>query len=532
MDMINALVAGLLLTFSWSTFSVMMIGIVIGFVVGILPGLGGPTAMALMLPFVFKMSAVEAFAFLLGMTAVTATTGDLTSVLFGVPGEPTTASTIVDGHAMARNGEAGRALGAVLMSSLVGAIFGAVAIAVAIPIVRPLVFSFGSPEFFMLSLLGISFVAALSGEDVLKGMVSGGIGLMFATIGLDPISGIQRYTFGQLFLWDGIGLVPITIGFFAIPEVIDLAVQGSSIAKVQVGRLGGVWQGVRDTFTHWLLVLRCSAIGTFVAIIPGMGAATTQWLAYAHAVQSSPDRERFGRGAIEGVLGPGAANNSTLGGSLVTTVAFGVPASVTMAILMGAFLIQGLVPGPAMLTPAPKGHLTLTLSMVWTIVVSNVITVAICFLFLKQLVKITQIRGALLIPFILMLVAVGAFAEKYVFEDVLIVLVFGALGWVMARLGWPRPPLLLGLVLGPLAENKLFLSTDNYGIAWVGRPGVLILFAIIVAGLLVPIISARRRRARAVAEAVAPEAGAARGLRPDGETVFSAVIVVLLAWAL
>src|SRR5204862_422902 len=146
-------------------------------------------------------------------------------------------------------------------------------------------------------------------------------------------------------------------------------------ARVEVGRLGGVWQGVRDTFTHWWLVLRCSAIGTFVSIIPGMGAATTQWLAYAHAAQSSPGRERFGRGAVEGVLGPGAANNSTLGGSLVTTVAFGVPASVTMAILMGAFLIQGLVPGPSMLTPAPKGHLTLTLSMVWTIVVSDVIQV-------------------------------------------------------------------------------------------------------------------------------------------------------------
>src|SRR3989442_6423376 len=172
MDMINALVAGLLLTFSWSTSSVMMIGIVIGFVVAILPGLGGPTAMALMLPFVFKMSAVEAFAFLLGMTAVTATTGDITSVLFGVPGEPTTASTIVDGHAMARNGEAGKALGAGLMSSLVGAIFGAVAIAVAIPIVRPVVLSFCSPEFFMLSLLGISVVTALSGDGVLKCMRS------------------------------------------------------------------------------------------------------------------------------------------------------------------------------------------------------------------------------------------------------------------------------------------------------------------------------------------------------------------------
>jgi putative tricarboxylic transport membrane protein len=510
----------------------MLIGIGIGFAVGILPGLGGPTTLALMLPFVFKMTPVEAFAFLLGMAAVTNTTGDITSILFGIPGEPTTASTIVDGHPMAKNGEAGRALGAAIMSSLFGALFGAVVLALAIPIVRPLVLTFGSPEFFMLALLGITFVAALSGEAVLKGLAAGCLGLWFATIGLAPVSAIQRYTFGQLFLWDGIGLVPVTIGFFAIPEVIDLAVQGSSIAKVEVGRLGGVWQGVRDTFTHWLLVLRCSAIGTFIAIIPGMGAATTQWLAYAHAVQSSPNRERFGRGAVEGVLGPGAANNSTLGGSLVTTVAFGVPASVTMAILMGAFLIQGLVPGPSMLTPAPKGHLAVTLAMVWTIVVSNVITVAICFVFLRQLVRITEVRGALLIPFILMLIAVGAFAEKNVFEDVMIVLVFGALGWVMSRFGWPRPPLLLGLVLGPLAENKLFLSTDNYGLAWIVRPGVLVLLAVILLGLFWPMLSKRRQRAREAAAAPPPPAEPGEGLRLDGASAFSVLIVILFAWAL
>ena len=514
----------------------MLIGIGIGFAVGILPGLGGPTTLALMLPFVFKMTPVEAFAFLLGMAAVTNTTGDITSILFGIPGEPTTASTIVDGHPMAKNGEAGRALGAAIMSSLFGALFGAIVLALAIPIVRPLVLTFGSPEFFMLALLGITFVAALSGEAVLKGLAAGCLGLWFATIGLAPVSAIQRYTFGQLFLWDGIGLVPVTIGFFAIPEVIDLAVQGSSIAKVEVGRLGGVWQGVRDTFTHWLLVLRCSAIGTFVAIIPGMGAATTQWLACAHAVQSSPNRERFGRGAVEGVLGPGAANNSTLGGSLVTTVAFGVPASVTMAILMGAFLIQGLVPGPSMLMPAPKGHLAVTLAMVWTIVVSNVITVAICFLFLKQLVRITEVRGALLIPFILMLIAVGAFAEKNVFEDVMIVLLFGALGWVMTRFDWPRPALLLGLVLGPLAENKLFLSTDNYGLAWIARPGVLVLLAVILVGLFWPIVSKRRQRAKEAAVAPrapeTPREGGRWGLQLDGASAFSLLIVVVFAWAL
>ena len=521
---------GLVQTFAWPAFGLMLVGIVIGFAVGILPGLGGPTTLALMLPFIFKMSPVEAFAFLLGMAAVTNTTGDITSILFGIPGEPTTAATVVDGHAMAKNGEAGRALGAAMMSSLFGAVFGAFVLALTIPIVRPLVLTFGSPEFFMLALVGITFVASLSGGAIVKGLLAGTIGLWLATIGLDPVSGIQRYTFGQLFLWDGIGLVPVTIGFFAIPELIDMAIASTSIARSNVGEVGGVWQGVRDTFTHWWLVLRCSAIGTFISIIPGMGAATTQWLSYAHAVQSSPNRERFGRGAIEGVLGPGAANNSTLGGSLVTTVAFGVPASVSTAILMGAFLIQGLVPGPPMLIPAPKGNLAVTFAMVWTIVISNIITVAICLLFMTQLARITNVRGTLLIPFILTLVYVGAFAEKNVFEDMVVVLAFGVVGWVMAKFHWPRPPLLLGLVLGPLAENKLFLSTDNYGLAWLLRPGVLIIFAIILAGIIVPVVNARRRRAAQPAEA-AP-APSSDGWYLDGATAVSLFVAVVAAWAL
>jgi putative tricarboxylic transport membrane protein len=532
LEMFNSLFLGLIQVFNWSTFSLMIVGIAVGFVVGILPGLGGPTAMALMLPFIFKMSAVEAFAFLLGMTAVTATTGDITSVLFGVPGEPTTASTIVDGHSMARNGEAGRALGAVLMSSLVGAIFAALALAVAIPVIRPLVLSFGSPEFFMLALLGITFVASLSGEDQLKGIIAGGIGLMLATIGLDPISGIQRYTFGQLFLWDGIGLVPITIGFYAIPETIELAVLGTSIAQQKVEKIGGVMEGVKDTFRHWSLVIRCSALGTFTAIIPGMGAATTQWLAYAHAVQSSPDKERFGKGDVRGVLGPGAANNSTLGGSLITTIAFGVPASVVMAILLGAFIIQGIVPGPDMLLPPPKGKLDLTFSFVWVIIISNFITVAICFLFLNTLAKVTQVRGSLIIPLILLLIYLGAFAEKNAFQDMIVVLLFGGLGWIMEKLAWPRPPVLLGLVLGPLAENRLFLASDNYGMAWTWRPGVLIIFAVTLIGVFYPIIKKKWQDKATQPTTATVEAAHKAGLRFDKQVLYTVCVISLLALAL
>ncbi len=535
LDMASAFVTGLTQLFSGTTFLLMLIGIAVGFVVGILPGLGGPTTLALMLPFIFKMNAIQAFAFLLGMAAVTNTTGDITSILFGVPGEPTTAATIVDGHPMAKKGEAGRALGAALMSSLIGAVFGALALALAVPIVRPLVLTFGSPEFFMLALLGVVFVASLSGDNLLKGLIAGGLGYLLATIGLDPISGIQRYTFGKLFLWDGIGLVPVTIGLFAIPEVIDLAVQGTSISKQNVGKLGGVMEGVKDTFRHFWLVIRCSALGTYIGLIPGMGGAVSQWIAYAHAVQSSPNKERFGKGAVEGVLGPGAANNSTLGGALIPTVAFGVPGSVSTAILLGAFIIQGIVPGPDMLIPEPRGHLSLTFSLVWINIVSNVITVAICFLFLNQLAKITNIRANLLMPFILLLVYLGTFAEKNAFEDLGVFLIFGALGWVMVKLDWQRPPLILGLVLGPVMENRLFLSTDNYGIHWLWRPGVLIFFAITLTGLFYPMlkkIREKKSQAESQPETSSPAAKEQAQGRSIPAVFFSLSLVVILAWAL
>lgn len=535
-ELAGAFVSGFLQILTPTTFGLMILGIAIGFAVGILPGLGGPTTLALMLPFIVKMDPVQAFAFLIGMTAVTNTTGDITSILLGVPGEPTAAATIVDGHPMAKNGEAGRALGAALMSSLVGAIFGSFALATAIPIVRPLVLSFGSPEFFMLAALGITFVASLSGEAFLKGLLAGGIGMFLATVGLCQVSSVERYTFGQTFLWDGIGLVPITIGFFAIPEIIDLAIQGSSIAGERREKLGGVMEGVKDTFRHFWLTIRCSAIGAYTAIIPGLGGATTQWLAYAHAVQSSPNRERFGKGAVEGVLGPGAANNSTLGGSLITTIAFGVPSSVTMAILMGAFLIQGIVPGPDMLIPEPKGHLALTFSFVWINVLSNIITVAVCFLLLNLLVKVTYIRGNLLIPFILLLIYLGAFAEKNTFEDLILVLLFGALGWTLVRLNWPRAPLILGLVLGPLAESKLFLSTDNYGAAWLYRPGVIILIALTIFGALYPFLKARRRRRQAEsadpASRTPVRTQGPRSLRFSWESAFTLFIILVFALAL
>src|SRR5437764_1673999 len=231
--MLDAFVQGLLLVLQWKAFAFMLAGIFVGFWVGLLPGLGGATTLALMLPFIYNMQPVEAFAFLLGMHSVVATTGDVTSILFGVPGEASSAATILDGHAMAKKGEAGRALGAALASSLVGALIGALALAAAVPVVRPLVLTFGSPELFMLAIVGLAFIASLSshgGRGMLRGFLSGARGLFFATVGQDPQAGVARYTFDTLYLWQGLDLVPVLVGIFAIPELLELVARGTSLA--------------------------------------------------------------------------------------------------------------------------------------------------------------------------------------------------------------------------------------------------------------------------------------------------------------
>ena len=499
--MIEALLEGLVLVLQWKALAFMLLGIVLGFWVGLLPGLGGATTLALMLPFIYTMQPVEAFAFLLGMHSVTATTGDITSVLFGVPGEAASAATVLDGYAMAKKGEAGRALGAALASSLVGALVGAVALAVAIPIVRPLVLTFGSPELFMLALVGIAFIAALSspgGRGMLRGFLAGALGLFLGTIGQDPQAGVARYALGTLYLWQGLDLVPVLVGLFAIPEIIDLVVRGTSIAgAAPAGKLTrGALEGVKDTFRHFWLTIRCSLIGTFIGIMPGMGGAVAQWMAYGHATQSArtaEERRGFGQGDVRGVLGPGAANNSKEGGALIPTIAFGVPGSTAMAILLGGFFLLGLVPGPDMLSK----HLAVTFSMVWTIVIANVVTVIACFALLNKLAQLTTVRSSLLIPVILVLVFIGSYTSNNHYGDLVVTLVFGAVGYLMVLSGWPRAPLVLGLVIGKIAENNLYISIARYEAAWLTRPVVLVLIAITVAVIVYPLFQARRKAAAA-----------------------------------
>jgi TctA family transporter len=496
--MFDAFIDGLFLVLQWKAFSLMLVGMGLGFCVGLLPGIGGAATLALMIPFVFKMQPAEAFAFLLGMHSVAATTGDITSVLFGVPGEAISAATVVDGYPMAKKGEAGRALGAALMSSLLGALIGAVALALAIPIIRPLVLAFGSPELFMLSVIGISCITSLSGEGArgqIKGFAMGLLGLLISTIGQERQSGTLRFVMGMMYLWEGLDFVPVLVGIFAIPEIIDLAVRGTAIAgdQPQEKLSSGVMEGIKDTFRHFWMVFRCSVIGVFVGILPGAGGGVAQWMAYAHAVQSAKnakDRERFGKGDVRGVLGPGAANNSKEGGELIPTVAFGVPGSGAMAILLSGFLIMGLTPGPDMLTK----HLAITFSMVWTLAIANIVTVLLCLTILDQIAKVTYVRGSLIIPFILLLVFVGSYTANNQLADLVVTLIFGAISYFMVLFGWPRPPFVLGFVLGKVIETYLFISMTRYGFGWLTHPTVMFLIAVTAFVIVYPYLQKRRWR--------------------------------------
>jgi TctA family transporter len=288
---------------------------------------------------------------------------------------------------------------------------------------------------------------------------------------------VQRWTFDQLYLWEGLPLVPLALGLFAIPEIIDMTLGGTKIAP-DVGRADTStrWQGVLDVWRNWWLVVRSSLLGTWIGILPGMGSTTAIWLAYGHAVQTSKDRDKFGKGDVRGVIAPEAANNASDAGDFVLTLSFGVPGSTTMALILAALLLLGLTPGPKMLTD----HLDLTLVIVWSLVLANLLATGLCFAFARQLARITQLKVHYLFPLLIVVIFVAAFQTTADWGDLVTLIGFSLLGISMKRLGWPRPPLIVGVVLQRLAETYFFLTTKLYGASWVTRPLVILLFALAV----------------------------------------------------
>ncbi|MDP2719122.1 MAG: tripartite tricarboxylate transporter permease, partial [Dehalococcoidia bacterium] len=305
--MLEAMWLGLQDLLSLQVMFFLVLGVVIGLIFGIIPGIGGLTAIAILLSLVWGMKPVLALSFLLALSAASSQGGSITAILLNVPGTGPNAATLLDGYPMAQQGKAGRALGAVLTASALGGLFGGLVLILLIPVVRPLVLAFGSPELFFLVLLGISFIAVLSGGSMIKGTAAGGLGIMLALIGYQVTTGMPRFTFGTLYLEDGISLIPLTLGLFAIPEAIDLALKGGAISSkdraiVTIG--SDLFEGVKDVFRHFWLFIRCSVIGTIMGIIPGVGAETATFVCYGHAKQTSKHPEQFGLGTVEGVIAP------------------------------------------------------------------------------------------------------------------------------------------------------------------------------------------------------------------------------------
>jgi len=423
------------------------LGVIIGLLLGVIPGLGGLVGLSLLLPFTFTMDPFTALAFLMGLSAVSATSDTIPAVLFGVPGTVASAATILDGFPMARQGEAGRAFGAAFTASVLGGLFGAVLLGVSIPILRPLMTAIASPELLAICIFGLSLAAVLAGGSPLKGMIAVCLGLVIAATGEDT-AGELRWTFDSLYLYDGFPIVPIALGLFAIPEIADMAIQRSTIQ--QTGGIATVtrksqWLGVKDVFKNWFLMIRCSSIGAGLGAVPGIGAPILDWVAYGHAARSEKGAtETFGKGDVRGVIASESSNNAKEGGSLVPTIAFGVPGTASMALILGAFVIHGLVPGPDMLAK----HLDVTYTLVWSVAIANILGAGICFTFANQFAKVALVRIGILAPVVLAIVFLGAFQGKHAWGDLYTLLLFGCIGFAMKRLRWPRPPLLLGFVLG------------------------------------------------------------------------------------
>jgi putative tricarboxylic transport membrane protein len=489
MTYMEAVLDGLRLVLIWPAPGYMMLGVGLGMFFGAVPGLGGLVGMAILLPFTFGMEPNVAFAFILGMYAVTTTADTLSSVLLGIPGTAASQATILDGYPMAQKGEASRALGAAYTVSMFGGVLGAVFLAISIPVIRPVILSFSEPELFALAVLGLTMVASLSGKSIFKGTAAACFGLMLATVGFAEFGGVRRYWFEQNFLLEGLPIVPYVLGLFAIPEVLELAVRNTSISKVQRDEVetGGIVNGMKDAAKHWWLGIRCTFIGVYVGMLPGLGGSIVDWVAYGHAVQSEKNPETFGTGDVRGVIAPEAANNAMKGGALLPTIAFAIPGSASMAILLSAFFIQGLEPGPQMLTD----KLNITFTLVWTLVLANVAGAIILLLWGSQAAKITYLQGHIIVPAIMIVVFMGAWVGNGTLGNWIVLLAFGIIGYFMKLGGWPRPPIVLGFVLGKIMEEAMILAMQVHGWGSFTRP---IVMGIIVLIILTVIHAVRKQK--------------------------------------
>ncbi len=499
MTIFEGLTSGFLQSISLEVLPYLSIGAIFGLVVGIIPGLSGHFAMAMAVTFLYTMEPASGIAFLMGAHATVAQGGGLTAILFSTPGTGQNAATLLDGPPMRDRGEAGVAVGAAMASCFLGATFGALVLAALIPVLREVVLFFGPPEVVMMAFLALTFVAVLGKEDLIRSLIAALCGLLLAMIGLDNVTNTDRFTMGLLSLSDGLSLVPVILGLFAVAEMFDLWGTGGSLARGVTKPLSAaetqrqIFRGVGLAFKNWWLVMRCSAIGTAIGIVPGLGSAAASFIAYGHAKQTSKNKETFGKGNVEGVIGPESANDAVEGGAVASTIAFGIPGSSSMAILLSGLFIVGLETGPRMLNQ----HLDIVFVIIFTIIIGNLIGTLVGMFLVNPMSRATAMRAEVIVPVLMAVILTGAYATDRAMFDIGVAIVFGIVGYLMKVLNYSRAALLIGFVLGFAVEKNLYLALLLDGPFFFTQPIPAALGLFTLAFLLFNILSIIRDRRRA-----------------------------------
>ncbi|WP_102348701.1 tripartite tricarboxylate transporter permease [Bacillus sp. Marseille-P3661] len=487
--MVESIIQAWILAFDIEVLMFILIGAMLGLLVGVFPGLGGTFLLAVLLPFTYNLSLENAIGLLIGAQSVTATGGSISAILIGVPGTPTNLATVFDGYPMARKGLANQALAASLVSSVLGGLIGAICLAILIPFIAPVVLAFGPAEFFSLALIGLILLSSMGEENTLKSVVAGLLGILLSFVGLELSSGVTRYTFGFTYLLDGINMIPVFLGFFAIAEMLHLSFgKGSKINQnedITVGKI--TLRNIMQVLKHKLLILRSALIGVFIGIIPGVGGELANVLSYGLATKSkkrNADDASFGKGRIEGVIAPESANNAKEGGALATTMLFGIPGSSSMAILIVALYILGITPGKEMVST----NLHITYLMVFVVVIANILAAAVAFGLSKYLAKITDIDISIIIPVIISVALFGGYMVHQNITDVFATALFGLIGFLFMKFGFSRITFVIGFVLGDIIEKNLLLAHSLYGSSMISRPITLILIMICILMIFYPYV--------------------------------------------
>ncbi|WP_416841260.1 tripartite tricarboxylate transporter permease [Haloferax sp. DFSO52] len=468
------------------------LGAILGLVMGAIPGLGGPVAIALLIPLTFHLKTEHAFMIMAATLGGVAFGGSITAILLNIPGDAPNAATLLDGYPLTKQGRGGEAVTASAISSALGATIGIVLFVILIPFVRPIVLSFWSPELFWLAIFGLAVLATVTRGSVLTDLIAGTFGLVLAFHGLNAVTGSARFTWDTTYLLDGFTLIPVIIGLFAIAEMIKLVSEGRPITEKGIAD-GGIVDGFRSVANSKWTVVRGSIIGWFIGVVPGVGGTVANFVAYYQEMQWSNDPDSFGKGNIKGVIASEAANDAKDGGTMLPTLALGIPGSASTAVLLGAFLVHGIQPGPVLFDQ----HVNLIFVILFALLISNLITSSIGLLLANKLVTVTRTPTEVLAPVVLFISFVGAFMFRNNFGDIAIAGLFGVFGYLMIRFGMSRIILIIALILGPVAEanfhRSLQFSSGDYGVFY-SRPISVVLIALIVVILLLPVVQDKLRR--------------------------------------